>query len=457
MKATWISLSAALVLLGTGLSAPVQAAVLDRLLDKLRDKGVLSEQEAQEIRAEARAEEQVKEAAKTPAAGAAPTDLAGRFSDGFALESADKQHSIALTARLQTDYRAFSPSGPAGTSETANTFNVRRALLGIKGKIFNDIGYELIGDFAPSAANLDTAYLNFGWLKNAQLRVGYFAPPFNLENITSSGSLDFTERSLPSNLIPTKELGAMVHGAPLRGFTYALAAINGSGSYPVTAETDTAKDGKEVIGRVTMNFGETMGQKDLVAHLGLAYSYGSQPPGAMTGAFRTEGRGTTFFTGRAPAGGADFDRTRQGVEFALATGPFKLQAEWVQAKFDGNGFDRKLDTYYVSGLWAITGERFAEAYRNGVFGQVKPRQAFAPGGGAGAWVVGLRYSRMDAGDFASGTFTGTNGAHATTVGLKWLPNNVTAFMLNLVRTRFDAAVGGRDDETALNLRAQVSW
>lgn len=75
----------------------------------------------------------------------------------------------------------------------------------------------------------------------------------------------------------------------------------------------------------------------------------------------------------------------------------------------------------------------------------------------GAWIAGLRYSRMDAGDFPGGTFTGTRGAHATTLGLKWIPNNVTTFMLNLVRTRFDTPVGGNDTENALNLRAQVNW
>lgn len=442
------------LLLCAALPAPAHADAVDKLLDKLRAKGVLSEAEVQEIRGEIRAErQQAEQKAAAPKSAAAPaaSEFSGNFKDSFTLESADKQHAIGLTASLQADYRTFSPS-----DSSANTFNIRRALFGVKGKAYGDVGFELVGDFAPAAAVVDSAFINFGWMKNAQIRVGQFTMPFNLETIVSSNNIDYLERSLNSNLAPNKELGAMVYGAPLTGFTYALAVSNGAGSN--ASDTVAARDGKDLLGRVSFNFAEMLGRKGLVTHLGLAYSGGAQPAGALTGGIRTEGRGATIFTGSAPAGGAVFDRKRGGVELALAGGPFKLQSEWIQADFSGTGFNRKVASYYVSGLWAITGENFAEAYSNGVFGAIKPRQAYtSAGSGSGAWVAGLRYSKLDADDFAVGTFTGTRNADARTLGLNWIPNGVTRVMLNYVKTNYDTPVGGLSYEKALTLRTQVNF
>ena len=61
---------------------------------------------------------------------------------------------------------------------------------------------------------------------------------------------------------------------------------------------------------------------------------------------------------------------------------------------------RDINSGYVSALWLITGERYAESYRNGVFGRIVPISNFEPGGsGTGAWELGLRYSIYDASDF----------------------------------------------------------
>lgn len=442
------------LLLSAGIPAPAHAGAVEKLLDKLRAKGVLSEAEYQDMRDEIRAErQQAEQKAAVPKSTAAPaaSELSGNFKDAFTLESADKQHAIGVTASLQADYRTFSPS-----DSSANTFNIRRALFGVKGKIYGDVSYELVGDFAPAATAIDSAFINFGWMKNAQIRVGQFTMPFNLETIVSSNNIDYLERSLNSSLAPNKELGAMVYGAPFKGFTYALALSNGAGSNG--SDTVAARDGKDVLGRVSFDIAGLLGKKGLVTHLGLAYTSGAQPAGALTGGIRTEGRGATIFTGSAPAGGAVFDRKRGGVELALAGGPFKLQSEWIQAGFSGTGFNRKVASYYVSGLWAITGENLADTYSNGVFGALKPRQAFTmTGTGSGAWVAGLRYSKLDANDFSAGTFTGTTGADAMTLGLNWIPNGVARVMLNYVKTNYDTPVGGLSYEKALTLRTQVNF
>jgi phosphate-selective porin OprO and OprP len=387
------------------------------------------------------------------------------FRDGLRFESVDKQHSFGITGRVHFDYRSFSPS-----DSVADTFDVRRARLGFNGKVFNDINFELVGDFG-SSAKLDVGWINYRLAgSKAQVRVGQFKMPFSLQQLMSSNNITFQERAMMDALVPAKEPGIMLHGSPTAGMTYAIAASNGAGQN--ATESDAREDDKDFMGRLTFNIPEMIGNKDIIGHLGIAYTTTTQPGSATvstTGGVRTSGRGATFFTGSAPGATNPYDRTRLGLEAAFATGPFKIQAEWMNAEYDvPDSLTRELDTYYIYGAWAITGESFAKTYRNGVFGGIKPARPYGQDGGAGAWVLGVRYDKFDAGDFAAGTFTasggatvGTREADAITIGVTWHPTSMTRFMLNYVMTDYDTpvTVGGalRDDEKAITLRAQINW
>jgi phosphate-selective porin OprO/OprP len=56
---------------------------------------------------------------------------------------------------------------------------------------------------------------------------------------------------------------------------------------------------------------------------------------------------------------------------------------------------------------------------------------------------------------------GTNKAQAYTLGLKWLPNAYTRFMLNYVHTDFDTPIVAgdvtTDEEHAITLRGQIDF
>ena len=286
--------------------------------------------------------------------------------------------------------------------------------------------------------------------------------PFNLESLVSSNNIDFQERAINSGFAPGKERGLMVHGAPFDGVTYALALSNGAGQNH--NDTVAMVDSKDTIGRLTFNIPEMLGNKDYVVHLGTAYTTGTQPVAPLTSGIRTEGRGATFFTG-ATSGGTEFDRKRTGAELALAYGPVKLQGELINVSFDrtgGTAFSRDVKSSYVSAMWAITGESYVQAYRDGLFRGISPNQPFKKGGnGIGAWVVGARFSKFDASDFATGTFTGTRKADAVTVGLNWIPNAMTRVMLNYTQTKFATPISVNglptNDEKAITLRTQFNW
>ncbi|HWA13233.1 MAG TPA: porin [Burkholderiales bacterium] len=457
-------LIAAAIALAFGASAPAQAD-METLLDTLRQKGVLSEEEYQEMRKDVRAErraqalEKANQAEKdAKRAESAPTELTGRFKDGFSWSTGDGQNAIAVTGRVHADYRTF--SNDSTNANAADTFDIRRAYIGLQGKIAGDWTFDVTGDFGALSANshLDVAWINYGGYRQAQFRAGQFKMPMSVEELTSSRFIDFQERSMVNAFVPGKERGAMLHGEPVTGLYYAVAASNGAGKN--TNEGDATVDDKDYIARLAVNAAEMIGNKDMVLHAGGSFAHGNlvanQSP--VGGGIRTEGRGMTFFqTANVGAAGQTMDRTRSQLEASLAWNNVKLQGEWITTNYETQAASRDIEVYYAEAMWLITGEKYADAYRSSAYSAIKPNRAFKRGAdGWGAWEVGVRYTSFDAGDFvANAGFT--NKADAVTVGLKWIPNTNTRVMLNYVDTSFDTPVaiaGGRttEDEQAITMR-----
>ena len=502
-----------------GFGANAFADTTDDIVNALIAKGVLTEEEGALLINARELEKGTK--AKTPVA---------KQKDGLVIESPDGNFSFTPTGRVHTDYRFFDhddgennaglPSASIANSMTgsgavlpaavgglisspggnigADTFDIRRARIGFKAKYKEFYEAELNADISVGAntsvtsTNWDVAYFNVAWWKPVQFRFGLFKMPMNLEEVTSSNNIDFMERSYVNALAPQKEIGAMVHGVPYKGVTYALAVSNGSGGKQ--AETDIREDGKDVIGRVTANFAEMMAvpNKEAIYHVGVSFSQGDQPQGNIGVNGRTESRGATFF--RAPAlantgaiGYQNIDRSRVGLEAAVAINQFKLQGEWLQQNNDFNtntrGYSLDTTAWYAEALWAITGEKYADGYKNGVMGSIKPLKDFDPATfSGGAWEIGLRYNEFDASDYntvgieqgvtlgALDTSITTKAAgfakaKSYTAGVKFLPNSNMRFMLNYVKTDFSDVIGGAtggvvlnnkriDDEQAVLMRAQ---
>jgi phosphate-selective porin OprO/OprP len=449
-------------------AAPALSADMETILEKMHEKGLLTDEEYQEMRSQAR-EDRRKDAlreaqAEEKAAKAKEEEastLKGRFRDGFTLESGDKQHSISISGRIHADYRSFSEDSTNANS--ADTFDIRRAYLGVSGKLYEDWTFEVTSDVANSS--LEYAYVNYKSSDSLQFRIGAFKMPFSFEELTSSRFIDFQERSLVNAFVPGKDQGFMIHGEPVKNtFAYAVAAMNGSGKN--TDEANSVVDDKDLMVRAAVNLAPMSGMSDGVLHLGVNYSLGTIPGNvAPSSGVRTEGRGITFFTPVAPGAATnETDRKRLDLEGVVAWGPVKVQAEYLQASFDNSvaAYDRDINAYYASASWMLTGEKYADSYTLNGMRAIKPNRPFKKGGdGWGAWELGVRFSKLDASDLTSGQFdaAGTNQADAVTVGLKWIPVTPVRFYLNYTQTNFDTPVaitgGTTDSEKAVTLRASV--
>jgi phosphate-selective porin OprO/OprP len=437
-----------------------------------------------------------------------------------ATASAFAQVEAKVTGRVQFDARAIDNSYNAiadrESASVGDTFEVRRARIGVSGKINKDISYEVVGNGVGSSTNwIDTAYGNYGFNKKAQVRVGRFKQPFSLEEQTSSNNIDFMERSYGNAMVPGKRLGVMLHGAPMKGLTYA-ASIYQDGFNELTNENSI---GTKQVARLTLNLAEMNSMKDSVLHIGAGYAGGDSKvvptssgntesgPGTTTLAtivsFRSENRGQANVY-RAQIGGdllhtAAYSTTAnnaitinqklRGIELAGARGPFKFQMETMNSKYNAQGTIENLNTGvtanntaavqvktdYMEFMYNITGESWADAYKGGAFGGIKPKSVFMKdyggvvGNGTGAWQAGFRTSKYAASNF---TFVGTGGreqnsttARTNTYALNWVMNSNARVMFNYAETKFgesisllDASTGGSTDkERVISVRSQFNF
>lgn len=437
---------------------------------------------------------------------AATSEAFVRTGPGVVLEDPKGRWRLQPSVKVQADYRSFAPD-----YTSADGFLIRRARLGLGGTFFGDYTVYLEEDFAnqntnPSVSNptpiTTYAYAEYGGNPALHLRVGQFKPYFGFENTVQDMNVDFLERGLEQSLLSnlTYDRGLMLFGAPpVHGLYYSVALTNGTGQgvdRPQGNLQETEAGGHELTVRLAENFAALLGRDDTLLHLGTSAKRGAAVNSAANpyraATVQTEARGLNFFipatfngAGASPSV-SNIERTLANVETILAQGPFKLQAEYTQARYDGTSaapgqpadFSRLLKAGYVEAGWNLTGEHYADFYRDSVLGRPVPTVNFDPAQGHwGLWELDTRYSWFNGTEFAAanplntgrpGTSAsypqitqGTDAAHAYTAGLKWMPNPNARVLLNWVRTNFrtPVTVNGHatDYENALETRFQLDF
>jgi len=406
---------------------------------------------------------QVKFSARTKTSAAVAILCLGASSYALAQVEAKVTGRVHYDARVNDN--SFNTLADRDSASAADSFEIRRARIGVSGTINKDIAYEIVGNGVGGTTNwIDTAFINYGFNKNMQVRTGRFKQPFSLEELTSSNNIDFMERSYGNQMAPGKRLGAMLHGEPMTGMTYGVSVYQ-DGFNEVTNQNNI---GNKQAARLTLNLAQSQDIKDTVLHVGLGYSGGdSQVVATSSGntqeapsiktrativALRSENRGTANVY-RAQIGGDTLQNATyggsgnnattiseklRGIEFAGARGPLKFQMETFNNKYSASGtsetlatsgtasaraLDVQVKSQYFELMYNITGESWSDAYKSGAFGGIKPKTNFMTdyggvvGNGTGAWQVGYRTSKFTANLPNTSTCTGlTNDGCETAYG-----------------------------------------
>ncbi|MBI2875418.1 MAG: hypothetical protein HYY20_00895 [Candidatus Tectomicrobia bacterium] len=451
MKRVWGWLVLGFMLIWPSLSWAATDA--EELIQLLKAKGVLTQEEVNTLQT------RVKEREKKE------KTLQAFYKDGFQVQTADKSFEMKVGGRVQADYLVLDSNNNANDG----SFSLRGIRIESEGKLFKHTKFKAQLDMGEGKdANLKDGYLNFDYLKWAQLKIGQYKEPFSLEELTSSRHIDFLERSaVVTNLAPSRDLGVMLHSELWEGtLGYGLGIFNGSGSNQKRDQNDD----KDLAGRFYVRpFAQNKSRWLKGLQFAGNFTWGNQEGGLKN---LQSPVSETPLARWANGVTSDDRRTRLGADLAWVIGPFSLKTEYIRTDWKdlqraGQREDLDAHGWYVTLSYFLTGEE--KPYKEGAFTRLKQVQGvFNPfnhegkGWHWGAWELLARYDtlRVDDKAFDLGFATGTDRVNTLTMGLNWYPHNMVVVKFNYVHNDFADDLGalkGDDQEDLFLTRFQVEF
>jgi phosphate-selective porin OprO/OprP len=371
---------------------------------------------------------------------------------GLQITSPDASYRMSLRGYMQVDYRAFL-NDDAHTGKEEFLARRLRPILEVKA---GDASFRLMPDFSGTATKLFDAHADYAWSDALNFRVGKFKSPIGLERLQSAADIMFVERGLPTNLAPSRDIGAMVYGELLpKTMEYQLGVFNGN---PDGSSADSDEDDhKDMVARVFAYPVTGLG-------VGVAGSYG-QRDGSMSkpmlGTYKTVGQ-QDFFKYRSDsyADGVQWRVFPQAYWYVGNKGvlaEYALSHQEVTCAVQHEGLNHS--AWQVAASYVLTGEDV------NFKGGVKPAHDFSPhGDGWGAWELTARVGQMRIDDAAFTTFAdalvSAQDVAMVGVGMNWWMSENLQLMSDYSFTAFDgggSAGGDRADEHALFSRVQFRF
>jgi phosphate-selective porin OprO and OprP len=414
---------------------------------------------------EIRVLQRIREIAADSAAAAAKDrqSATANAKDGFSLKSADGKYSLRFRGYIQSDGRFF-PSADA--VPTVDNLLIRRARPIIEAAVGRYFEFRLMPDFGGASPAVFDAYWDGKFAPEFTVRAGKFKPPVGLERLQSATDIVFAERGLPTNLVPSRDIGLQLSGDVSEGlFTYQIGVFNG---VPDLANGgDDLSDAKDFAGRVFIQPFKSGSFRPF--GVGLAASTGFER-GSTTAAglpsYRSPGQQTIFrynSSTTTPANNvyADGKRTRLSPQGYYYTGPLGLMGEYVISRNEvtraGATAELEHTAWQAVGSFFLTGEKAS-------FRSPAPKKPFdLKEGGLGAVELVARYGElsMDEASFpVYATVTSSaQEAKAWGIGVNWHFTRAVKVGVDYERTTFSggAADGDREPENALIGRFQTSF
>lgn len=413
--------------------------------------------------------------ARTNAAGHA--SLASHFgNDGFTLSSDDGANQLHFRGNIAVDGRYYSD---AYTPQTDDTWLVRKLRPTLEGTLENRYDFRIMPDFGQGKAILQDGWADARVRPWLVFQFGKFKAPVGLERLQLEQFQRFIEASLPSDLLPYRDLGTKVGGNIFGGvLNYDVGLFDGAvdgGSTDGNSVPDQDSTGRftvdgrlfiapflktEVAGLKKLGFGVA---ETYVRDSGVATT--STTTSLLAG-YKTPGQQSMFSYRSDTATGYNNATIANGLERRLVPqlfyyyGPFGLMSEYVtEAQEVSRNVSATAErraslqnnAWQVQGYWTITGENegYDVAGPNHPVGQ----------GGFGAWEIAARYHviEFDNQAFTDGTNSFANptsapsAAHAVGAAVNWYLTYNFKVQLDYEVTRFTggASVGNRPAEHVL--------
>jgi phosphate-selective porin OprO and OprP len=383
--------------------------------------------------------------------------------DGFSLKSADGKYTLRFRGYVQSDARFF-PSTEALTN--VDNLLIRRARPILEGAVGRYFEFRIMPDFGGTAPQLYDAYWEGKFAPQFTVRAGKFKPPVGLERLQSATDVSFAERGLPTNLVPSRDIGLQLAGDFSEGLlAYQVGVFNGVAD--LANGGDDLSDAKDFVGRVFVQPFKSGSFRPL--GIGFAASTGLERGNITTSglpSYRSSGQQTIFrysTSTTTPASNvyADGTRLRLSPQGYYYTGALGILGEYVISRNEVTkaGVTGELEhtAWQASGSFFLTGEKNS-------FRSPTPRRPFdLREGGFGAVELIARYGELHLDDASFPTYasltSSVNDAKAWGVGVNWHFTRAVKVGVDYERTTYTggAATGDREPENAVITRFQTSF
>jgi len=343
------------------------------------------------------------------------------------LRSADGNFEVLFGGYIQFDSR-----GDQGGTKSGQTFLVRRARLGIEGKLRRSLDFKLQFDFSsPKSPTLRDAYVKVRLPHDANLSIGHLKANLGQEEFHSDSALDFVERSMLTNLNAYRSPGIILSGTMAkRRVAYSLGLFNGDGRF--FRSKDSSPQGVIRLRFSPWRAHDTSPLKKL--EFGGAYSQSLADRSGLSFRGRSESHSFTFFKPVLTNGNV----THTNAEISWLGGPASFRAEYDQSNQARRGLGAGgtnlagvgAKGYMAQFTYVLTGETKLDSKN------VVPRRDFMERTnsrrGLGAWELKMRYSNLQIDDSSPAS----NRAGSIYVGLNWYLNRHVRYVLDFGRERF---------------------
>lgn len=374
-----------------------------------------------------------------PAGAPAATSAANPVSfgrDGLLLTSEDTSTQLRVHGFIQADGRFFSSDLK---DESPDKLFFRRIRPIFEGTLLKALNFRFVPDFGQNNPQVQDVYLELQLFSFAKPRIGKFKTPLGLEDLRADSESSFSERSVASDLVPLREVGAQISGAALRdSISYAVGYFNGTtdgsnGNFQLRASN-------EGVIRVFLHPFVSLRAKPLRGFgVGAGGSFADERGNLPS--FKTVGLNTFFkYSSRAFANG---QHNRLSPQAYYYEGPLGAMGEYnISSQDVSNGLNaRRLRNraWQAAVSVMLTGEKNS-------YGGVRPRRAFEPQRGIhhlGGWELAGRYSRLSVDGNAFPVFADPKkaaaGAEEWGVALNWYLNRFARIMNAYEHTSFKMA------------------
>jgi phosphate-selective porin OprO/OprP len=375
---------------------------------------------------------------------------------GFTIKSADDNFTLHIGADLQVDSRTFYGDGATGTTDQLLLRRIRPTFYGT---VYKYVDFYIRPDFGLGQTLVYEAFLQLNYFSPARLRVGKFKPPVGLERLQSDDDTTFVERGLPTNLVPSRDIGYQLMGDLVkRRLGYQVGMFNGVPDNGIGSDISPTGH-REFAARIFATPFEP--NEGFLRGLGFgAAGSGGSDDNVPLPSYKTVGQNNFMFynSGVSLSG----RRTRWTPQAFYYLGPFGVFSEYVrtdEGMQKGNvRHNIGYRSWQVAASYILTGE-------NKSYFSPTPRKSFDPlHGGWGAVEIAARLGDFtaDPGLFKYGFADPTKSArrlHEWVGGVNWYLNRLVRLSLDYGSTSFagGAKNGDRPEEKVIISRFQINF